>query len=325
MTFRMKPIAALVAAALMAGTTAGAEDFKMLTGWGANHSGTANMAYGYIDIVKEMSGGEIIITPSGPEVVPAGQQLQPVAAGVFDLIYTHGLYHTGDTGIGAALDAVKGDVDFRRDSGIWDWVDQHYQDTQGLKILAIPTATTGFRFYLHDPMDPEKKLKGMKIRALPSYNKIVESLGATPVVVQFGELYSAAEKGVIDGMVWTTVGAVGYKFHEVAPYIAEPAFGTVSYLIMMNLDKWNGLDADTQKLLLDAGYQIEKDSVEIFERLREEEDAQMFAEGAQTTSIGMTAEEANRLFTERALEVAVEMSGKTGEEFRDLVLSTSGM
>ena len=47
----------------------------------------------------------------------------------------------------------------------------------------------------------------MKIRALPSYNKIVGSLGGTAVVIPFGELYSAAEKGVIDGLVWPSVGS----------------------------------------------------------------------------------------------------------------------
>ena len=200
------------------------------------------MAYGYIDLVTEMSGGDITITPNGPEVVPAGKQLQPVAAGVFDIIYTHGLYHTGETGIGAAVDAVDGDIEKRRDTGIWDWVDAHYQETQGLKVLSIPTATTGFRFFLREPMDADARLDCIKIRALPSYNNIVGSLGCTAVVVPFGELYSAAEKGVIDGLVWPTVGAVGFKFHEVVPYLAEPAFGTVSYLIMMNLDRWSNLD-----------------------------------------------------------------------------------
>ena len=301
-----------------------ADDMKMLTAWGGNHSGTANMAYGYIELVKEMSGGDINISPSGPEVVPAGQQLQPVAAGVFDIIYTHGLYHTGETGIGAAIDAVNGDIEARRQSGVWDWVDQHYQETQGLKVLSIPTATTGFRFFLKEPMDESKKLDGMKIRALPSYNKIVGSLGATAVVIPFGELYSAAEKGVIDGLVWPSVGAVGFKFHEVTPYLAEPAFGTVSYLIMMNLDKWNGLDEATQKTLLEAGHKLEQDSVGIFNALLDEENAAMKAAGAKTTSIGYSLEEANALFAERAMEVAIEASGETGEAFRDFV-SSKGM
>ncbi len=319
-----KTVAATALGLVVSATAGFAADMKMLTAWGGNHSGTANMAYGYIELVKEMSGGDINIAPSGPEVVPAGQQLQPVAAGVFDIIYTHGLYHTGETGIGAAIDAVNGDIEKRRESGVWDWVDQHYQETQGLKVLSIPTATTGFRFFLKEPMDAGKKLDGMKIRALPSYNKIVGSLGATAVVVPFGELYSAAEKGVIDGLVWPSVGAVGFKFHEVTPYLAEPAFGTVSYLIMMNLDKWNGLDEATQKTLLEAGHKLEQDTIGIFNALLDEENAAMMAAGAKSTSIGYSLEEANALFAERAMEVAIEASGETGEAFRDFV-SSKGM
>ena len=301
-----------------AGQTA---DLKMLTAWGANHSGTANMAYGYIKLVDEMTGGKIKIKPSGPEVVPGGKQLQPVASGVFDLIYTHGLYHTGTTGIGAAIDAVDGDIEKRRSSGVWNWVDKHYRTTQNLKVLSIPTATTGFRFFLKKPMDQAKKLSGMKIRALPSYNKIVASLGGTAVVIPFGELYSAAEKGVIDGLVWPSVGAVGFKFHEVTPYLAEPAFGTVSYLIMMNLKKWESLDAATQKSMLDAGHKLEQDTIGIFNKLLNTETAAMKAGGAKTTSIGYSLDEANKLFAERAMEVAIEKSGDTGKAFRDFVAS----
>ncbi len=162
-----KTLAAAAIGLALSTTAPLAEELRMLTAWGANHSGTANMAYGYIKLAEEMTGGSISIKPNGPEVVSGGKQLQPVTAGVFDLIYTHGLYHTGTTGIGAAIDAVEGDIEKRRESGIWDWVDQHYQKTQNLKILSIPTATTGFRFFLKEPMDQAKKLDGMKIRALP--------------------------------------------------------------------------------------------------------------------------------------------------------------
>lgn len=296
-------------------------DLKMLTAWGPNHSGTANMAYGYIKLVEAATQGKVKIKPSGPEVVPGGKQLEPVSSGVFDLIYTHGLYHTGSTGIGAAIDAVKGDIEKRRTSGVWDWVDQHYQKTQNLKVLSIPTATTGFRFFLKSEMDPGKKLSGLKIRALPSYNKIVASLGGTAVVIPFGELYSAAEKGVIDGLVWPSVGAVGFKFHEVTPYLADPAFGTVSYLIMMNLDKWSKLDADTQKAMLEAGHKLEQDTIGVFNKLLDEENAAMMAGGAKKTSIGYSLDKANELFAERAMEVAIEKSGATGEAFRDFVAS----
>jgi len=317
----LKTLLATGLVSVLGASVSHAADLKMLTAWGANHSGTANMAYGYIDLVSEATSGEVTIKPSGPEVVAAGKQLQPISSGVFDLIYTHGLYHTGVTGIGAAIDAVNGDIELRRSSGVWEWVDKHYQDTQNLKVLSIPTATTGFRFFLKDEMDTDKKLDGKKIRALPSYNKIVGSLGATAVVIPFGELYSAAEKGVIDGLVWPSVGAVGFKFHEVTPYLAEPAFGTVSYLIMMNLDKWNGLDESTQAAMLEAGHKLEQNTVGIFNKLLDEENAAMMAGGAKTTSIGYSLEEANKLFADRAMEVAVEKSGATGEAFRDFVMS----
>ena len=317
----LRTITAIAIGLALSTTASLAAELRMLTAWGANHSGTANMAYGYIKLAEELTGGSVSIKPNGPEVVSGGKQLQPVTAGVFDLIYTHGLYHTGTTGIGAAIDAVEGDIEKRRESGIWDWVDQHYQKTQNLKILSIPTATTGFRFFLKEPMDQAKKLDGMKIRALPSYNKIVGSLGGTAVVIPFGELYSAAEKGVIDGLVWPAVGAVGFKFHEVTPYLAEPAFGTVSYLIMMNLDKWKSLNADTQKALLEAGHKLEQDTIGIFNALLVEENAAMVADGAKMTSIGYSLDEANKLFADRAMEVAIEKSGATGEAFRDFVAS----
>ena len=124
---------------------------------------------------------------------------------------------------------------------------------------------------------------------------------------------------MIDGLVWPTVGAVGFKFHEVAPYLAEPAFGTVSYLIMMDLDRWNGLDEETQTLMLEAGYQLERDSIGALDALLVEETAAMVEAGAQKTSIGYTVDEANALFAERAMEVAIEASGADGEAFRDFV------
>ncbi len=321
MNYFLKILAILVVGSSVSVSTLLATDMKMLTAWGPNHSGTAKMAYGYNKLVAEMTDGKVKIKPSGPEVVPGGKQLQPVSSGVFDLIYTHGLYHTGTTGIGAAIDAVVGDIEKRRTSGVWDWVDKHYQETQNLKVLSIPTATTGFRFFLKAPMDASKKLGGMKIRALPSYNKIVGSLGGTAVVIPFGELYSAAEKGVIDGLVWPAVGAVGFKFHEVTPYLAEPAFGTVSYLIMMNLDKWKSLDASTQKAMLGAGHKLEQQTVGIFNNLLEEENAMMKKGGAKMTSIGYSKDKAHRLFSEQAMAVAVEKSGAVGEAFRDFVAS----
>ena len=66
---------------------------------------------------------------------------------------------------------------------------------------------------------------------------------------------------------------------------------------------------------------VGKDSIGVFNALLIEENAAMMAEGAKTTSIGYSLSEANALFAERAMEVAIEASGATGEAFRDFVAS----
>ena len=88
---------------------------------------------------------------------------------------------------------------------------------------------------------------------------------------------------------------------------------------MMDLDRWNGLDEETQTLMLEAGYQLERDSIGAFDALLVEETAAMVEAGAQKTSIGYTVDEANALFAERAMEVVIEASGADGEAFRDFV------
>ena len=88
---------------------------------------------------------------------------------------------------------------------------------------------------------------------------------------------------------------------------------------MMNLNKWNSLDADTQKTMLEAGHKLEQDTIGIFNNLLEEENAAMVKGGAKMTTIGYSKDEAHQLFSEQAMAVAVEKSGAVGEAFRDFV------
>ena len=304
----------------MGGVEQNATELRMITSWGENHSGTKHIAYRYRDMVRQVSGGNINITAFGPEVVPPGRQLQPAGAGVFDLIYTHGLYHTGDTAIGAALDAVDKDIEKRRSSGLWAWIDDYYSRTQNLKVLAIPTAQSGFRLLLREPMPENGKLAGMKVRALPSWNAVVQKLDAVPVVISFGELYSSVEKGVVDGLIWTGVGILNFKFHEVAPHLIDPVFGSVSYLLMMNLDRWNSLRPGEQTLLLEAGLELERSTVTTFNRMLVDETSAMEAVGATRGNyVDLNEAQLNRLFADKAMELAVQYSGEDGTVFRDIV------
>ena len=71
----------------------------------------------------------------------------------------------------------------------------------GLPVRGIFYGEEGFRhFFTVKPVSGIADFKGLKLRVSndPVMNGMVESLGANPTVVSFGELYSALQTGVVD-------------------------------------------------------------------------------------------------------------------------------
>lgn len=62
----------------------------------------------FAQMVSEASGGASSVSLTGPEAVPPFEQLQPVAAGVFDILFTSGAYHSNEIAAGMVMDAVPG-------------------------------------------------------------------------------------------------------------------------------------------------------------------------------------------------------------------------
>jgi len=223
--------------------------------------------------VSETSKGKLTVKRSGPEVVPGFQQIQPVKAGVFDLLLTHGAYHYGTIGIGVAMDAINGDPVKRRSTGIWDAVDKLY-NKQGLKMIAmVPQGKSGYQMIPKKPITKAGDIKGLKIRGTITYHPLIKAFGGSPVVIPGGQVYSALEKGVVDGACWPTVGPLDLKWTEVTKYYVRPSFGVSTLLILANMSKFKALSADEQKALLEAGKKLETTIYADFDKLAAEEEA----------------------------------------------------
>ena len=297
-------------------STAAASELRMLMSWDESYSAVPLIPYQFVEDVAAVSGGETTIQTIGPEAVPPFEQLQPLSAGVFDLLFTHGGYHSGSTGLGGAMDAIDGDPTKRRESGVWDYLDTYYQENFNAKLIAIPTALTGFQLLLSKPLDDDGKIAGRKIRGTAVYHGLIKALGGSPVVLPAGEMYAAAEKGVVDGIAWPAVGAIGFKLCEVTPYMIRPTYGRVSYLILMNLDSFNGLSEEEQALLLEQGLELEKKTVTAFDEALAGEDAAMKECGGQIVDRGPEwATFANEHFSSEAWALAEKASGQAAKDF----------
>lgn len=287
----------LVAAGLAASSLAAAE-LRLLSAWDDRYGPVKHMAQEFADAVRRGTNGAITIKRSGPEVVPLLQQLQPVSAGAFDLLFSHGGYHAGQTGIGVSMDAIAVDPAARRRAGVWELVDRHYQERFNLKLLALPTAgTTGYQLFMRKPLGDDD-LKGLKIRAGNSFHNLVTSLGGAPVRLAPTDVYSALDKGVVDGASFAMLGALDFKWYEVAKHYVRPAFGTATHILLMNLAAWRKLSATEQALFLAEGATIEDRSVKLFDELIEAEVDELRKRGMQETRLKADAATVERLFRE---------------------------
>lgn len=252
------PLVAGIALSVAAIGTVEAASLKLLSSWNKQNWPSYAVLQQYLDNVVEIGGSTVKISVSGPEVVPPFEQLQPVSSGVFDMLYTHGVYHAGSKGISLIADAIDMDPLKRRQVGIWDFIDKYYQKHNNLKMLALVTQSfSGYHIFLKDPLSANGDVQGRKIRGTSSYHGVIRALGGSPVVLPPTQIYTALEKGVVDGAAWPAAGMLSMKHYEVAKYRVRPTFGNSNEPVLINIDSWNKLNAKEKEVLLAAGRETE--------------------------------------------------------------------
>ena len=280
--------AALAVALPAAATAADKVTIKYLTAWDKRYEGTPIIAYDYGKMVEEATNNRIKFQFSGPEVIKPNQQFQPTVSGVFDMNLSVAPYYLGTTGVPMAYFAMPASVETWRDKGYWDFADKEMQ-RYGLKMIAHVVGGSQpniFQVMLKDPVEKvAQPLTGKKIRANALYRPIVEPLGGSMVNLSGGQIYAALQRGVVDGAAWPILGAVNFKWYEVAKYMMRPRFGTSPYTVTMNLNKFNKLSKDDQKLMLDMGRKLEKQVPGAFDEATEKEIAKLKELGVKETHL----------------------------------------
>lgn len=311
-------LAAVASMASLPGA-ASAQQLSMLSGFAPTFAWYREIGPRFIELLKQESKGTVGIRFNGPDTVPTFEQFQPVQAGVFDLLFTHPAYHSGTTAVGLAIDAIDVDPVKRREAGVIDYIDRHYQ-ARGMKLISAPsTGTKGFRFYMRDPIVGDSALRGKKVRGTVSYHPMIRTLGGVPVNMPPADMYTALQRGTIDAAAWGLTGAVDLKLYEVAKYMSDPVFGQVGVMIFMNLNRWNKLSPAAQEALLSAGRKLEVESQVHFDKLQAEEYKQMLAQGVKVTPFSAAdAKRHEALWAQGVWEVAQSTSGDDARKLREL-------
>jgi len=124
----------------------------------------------------------------------------------------------------------------------------------GLKVLGIGGPM--FRVPMNNvrPITKIDDFKGLKIRTMevPIHKETYKAMGASPVPLPFGELYTALQTGVVDGNENGPATLEAMKFYEVQKYVTYLPVVSNGGIFLMSLKTWQRLSSEHQQAVAES-------------------------------------------------------------------------
>lgn len=272
-------MAATVAAAIVAApagwTKAEAQDpivLKGITPWVADYD-LSKSFFLFQELVNKKLAGKVVISfLGGPEIAAPQQQFAALKNGVVDVLLGAAAYYRKEVPLAAAVQFSRKAPTELRKSGYYDLMREIHLEQGGVIYLANTAGGNKFRMYSKKKL-ATPDLTGMKFRVSPVYTPLVSALGGTPVPMAPGDVYTALERGVVDGFGWTYTGIDIWGWHEVNKYVIDHPFYSLDGAILINKKVWDKLPADIRATLEEIGVELEGKVEEfIGERLAKEDE-----------------------------------------------------
>jgi len=142
---------------------------------------------------------------------------------------------------------------------------------QNVMYLGRPEHGVWFHIFTNKPVKKPQEMTGQKIRTSATYEPFVKMLGAVPITLPGAEVYTALERGVVDGYAWSVLGNLSMGWPEVCKNIIGPRIYAMNLETLINLDTWNKLSKPMQKLMSDLMIANEEKYEKVFVDLGEKE------------------------------------------------------
>ncbi|WP_246939099.1 DctP family TRAP transporter solute-binding subunit [Bacillus pinisoli] len=230
----------------------------------------------FAKLVKERSNGfiEVQVFPNG-NLYKDGEELDALNRGDIQMVAPSTSKLTPIVPEWQVMDLPFA---FRNSSDVQDYL----QGEIGQKLLAklnkeglypLGIWDNGFKQMTsqYGPLIKPKDFAGQRFRVMPS-TVIEDQFKALQVDTQihsFDEVYQLLNNGIIDGQENTFSNIVSKDLHSLQNYLTISDHGYLGYVVLMNLEFWESLSLDVQKLLTDTFREVTEWEVELAQELNE--------------------------------------------------------
>ncbi len=300
--------AALLATGLSATASAAETKLRIQTHY-APETPSGKLAAQYVDDIQKMSNGEIQIEMFySSSVVKSVETFDAAATGILDCDMTGGSYQTGKNPAFQFVGDIMGGYETPYQQLSWLYYGGGLDAAQKL-YNKFDMELIGWWVYGQEsfasskPITQVSDFKDWKFRSPPGMEtKIFEKLGAKPIVMDFTEIFTALESGIIDGADASGLANnVGLGLYDIVKYANFPGFHSMpSDHLACNKAKFDAMPEHHQRIMkvamealaLRTALTFEKKNAEAAASLREKgvtlsqwapEELQKFREAAQAT------------------------------------------
>jgi len=253
-------IAALAAGVVFYGQSALAEINLGAIGIVSTHLHHTEVEKDFYANLADTTGLDISVNFNPLNVVGVKMQdtLRFVRSGAFDVVQTTISAAARDDpfiegidliGVSPDLDTLKEVVEVYRTP-----LEKRFAERFNARVMSLwPSGPQVF--FCKGEVDGVQDLKGLRVRSYSiSMSALLEELGATPVTMQFAEVYPALQRGVAECAVSSPPSANTGNWPEVTDSLVMHGISWAMNGHFMNLDTWNSLPSEAQEAL-DAAYQ----------------------------------------------------------------------
>ncbi len=249
-------------------STAGAQGVITwkLQSWAASGDPTYQACLDFAEAVKVASNGRLIVKPyNAGAIIPAGKEFDSVIAGSVEAIHGAPGWAIGYFPASVFYNNVVGGLTMNQ-TKTWlikeglGLARKNYTPLGAFYVGPLTPHNAEVWAMTKKPLKSLADLKGFKIRlGNAALNDIFARMGATPVFLPGGEVYEAAQRGVIDGFEYVTP-SVNWSlgFQEVAKYMymSPTRAATDAQALFVNQKTWDKLPADLKKIVEMAAFEV---------------------------------------------------------------------